>query len=244
MLYNRQGEARARAQALLAELEDANRQLAEYAARVEELTLANERQRMARELHDTLSQGLAGLILQLEAADAHLAQRPRRAGAGDRRSRPCSRRAPPWPTPAGRSATCARRPPGEPRPGGVRAPGDRALHRGHRHPLPSGDRPARAAAAGAVRGGAAHGGRGADQHRPPRARQPVPGARWPRADGWLEVRIADDGAGFDPADAESQAGHYGLLGMRERARLAGGTLDDRQPPGAGTTLVLRLPLED
>ena len=65
---------------LLAELETANRQLTEYAARVEDLTIAAERQRMARELHDTLSQGLAGLILQLEAADAHLAaNRPERA---------------------------------------------------------------------------------------------------------------------------------------------------------------------
>ena len=52
----------------------ANRRLADYAGRVEELTLANERQRMARELHDTLSQGLAGLILQLEAVEAHLEQ--------------------------------------------------------------------------------------------------------------------------------------------------------------------------
>jgi NarL family two-component system sensor histidine kinase YdfH len=41
--------------------------------RVQDLTLANERQRMARELHDTLAQGLAGLILQLEAASTHLA---------------------------------------------------------------------------------------------------------------------------------------------------------------------------
>ncbi|MCL4393949.1 MAG: histidine kinase dimerization/phosphoacceptor domain-containing protein [Chloroflexi bacterium] len=72
-MYSRQGEARARAQALLAELESAHRQLSEYALRVEDLTIANERQRMARELHDTLAQGLAGLILQLEAADSHLA---------------------------------------------------------------------------------------------------------------------------------------------------------------------------
>jgi len=56
----------------LLKLEAANRQLSEYAARVEDLTIAAERQRMARELHDTLSQGLAGLILQLEAVDAHL----------------------------------------------------------------------------------------------------------------------------------------------------------------------------
>ena len=56
------------------------------------------------------------------------------------------------------------------------------------------------------------------------------------ADGWLEVRVADDGAGFDPAAAEGQAGHYGLLGMRERARLAGGTLEvtSRPAPGPGS----------
>jgi len=71
-LYMRQVEAREKAQSLTIELERANRQLSEYAAQVEDLTIANERQRMARELHDTLSQGLAGLILQLEAADAHL----------------------------------------------------------------------------------------------------------------------------------------------------------------------------
>ena len=73
-LYMRQIEARAQAQDLLNELEKANQQLSDYADRVEDLTIANERQRMARELHDTLSQGLAGLILQLEAADAYLIQ--------------------------------------------------------------------------------------------------------------------------------------------------------------------------
>jgi len=79
-LYVRQTEAREQAQTLLTELEAANRQLSEYAVQVEDLTIAAERQRMARELHDTLSQGLAGLILQLEAADAHLTkEHPERA---------------------------------------------------------------------------------------------------------------------------------------------------------------------
>ena len=79
-LYIRQLEAREQAQALLTELEAANRQLSEYATQVENLTIVAERQRMARELHDTLSQGLAGLILQLEAADAHLTkEHPERA---------------------------------------------------------------------------------------------------------------------------------------------------------------------
>jgi two-component system, NarL family, sensor histidine kinase YdfH len=40
--------------------------------KVEELTLVNERQRMARDLHDTLSQGLAGVVMQLEAVNANL----------------------------------------------------------------------------------------------------------------------------------------------------------------------------
>ncbi len=71
-LYQRQMDAREKAQDLAKQLEDANQQLSEYAARVEDLTLLAERQRMARELHDTLSQGLVGLILQLEAVDAHL----------------------------------------------------------------------------------------------------------------------------------------------------------------------------
>ncbi len=72
-LYVRQAEARERAELLATELETANHQLTEYAARVEDLTIVAERQRMARELHDTLAQGVAGLVLQLEAVKAHLA---------------------------------------------------------------------------------------------------------------------------------------------------------------------------
>ncbi|MDF2792192.1 MAG: sensor histidine kinase, partial [Neobacillus sp.] len=65
VIYNRQVNARLRMQYYLQELETAHQ-------KVEKLTLANERQRMARDLHDTLAQGLAGLIMQLEATDAHL----------------------------------------------------------------------------------------------------------------------------------------------------------------------------
>ncbi|PYI53359.1 sensor histidine kinase [Paenibacillus flagellatus] len=64
-LFFHQVEARVRTQAFLQELEVAHRQ-------VEELTLTTERQRMARDLHDTLAQGLSGLIMQLEAINAHL----------------------------------------------------------------------------------------------------------------------------------------------------------------------------
>jgi signal transduction histidine kinase len=57
----------------------------------------------------------------------------------------------------------------------------------------------------------------------------------------LTLSITDDGRGFDPA-APAPAGHLGLVGMRERARAVGGTLDIESEPGRGTTLRLSVPL--
>lgn len=54
-------------QLTLEKLEFANQQ-------VEQLTLQNERQRVARDLHDTLAQGLVSLNMQLEAVDIHLSR--------------------------------------------------------------------------------------------------------------------------------------------------------------------------
>ena len=71
-MFRRQLEVREKTQRLLDELQTAHAQLAAYAERVEELTLTTERQRMARELHDTLAQGLTGLVLQLEAVSTHI----------------------------------------------------------------------------------------------------------------------------------------------------------------------------
>jgi len=70
VLFRKQLESSERAQALASDLKDANQQLVAYANRNEALTLQAERERMARELHDTLAQGVAGLILQLEALKA------------------------------------------------------------------------------------------------------------------------------------------------------------------------------
>ena len=75
MIFNLQLEERRKAEELAETLESANAKLAAYAARNESLTLQAERERMARELHDTLAQGLAGLILQLEALKAYQEQK-------------------------------------------------------------------------------------------------------------------------------------------------------------------------
>jgi len=54
-----------------------------------------------------------------------------------------------------------------------------------------------------------------------------------------ELRIRDDGVGFDPV--ASRGDGLGLDGMAERARLIGGELDLRSSPGSGTELTLRVP---
>lgn len=72
VVLNQQLAERQKAVELAESLESANAKLAAYNAKIESLTLQNERQRMARELHDTLAQGVAGLVLQLEAIKAHL----------------------------------------------------------------------------------------------------------------------------------------------------------------------------
>ncbi|WP_262314746.1 sensor histidine kinase [Lacticaseibacillus parakribbianus] len=70
--FQQQQAARQRAEDLVSELKIAYSQ-------VEESTVRTERQRVARELHDTLTQGLAGTVMQLEAAQAFM-----QAGKDDR----------------------------------------------------------------------------------------------------------------------------------------------------------------
>jgi signal transduction histidine kinase/ligand-binding sensor domain-containing protein len=53
--------------------------------------------------------------------------------------------------------------------------------------------------------------------------------------GWV-LTVTDDGVGFDP---EGERSGHGLLGMEERARLLGGSLEVDSAPGAGTTVRLR-----
>lgn len=58
---------------------------------------------------------------------------------------------------------------------------------------------------------------------------------------WLEV--ADDGIGLDAAPRPDGA-HYGIVGMRERVDALGGTLALGQRPGSGTLLRVRIPLKE
>ena len=59
------------------------------------------------------------------------------------------------------------------------------------------------------------------------------------AGGAIDVEVADDGAGFDRASTGSGTG-LGLIGMRERLRLVGGTLTVESRPGGGTRIRARV----
>ena len=59
----------------------------------------------------------------------------------------------------------------------------------------------------------------------------------------LTLQIQDNGCGFDPRKAPAP-GHYGLLGMRERIHLIGGQLSLDSAIGQGTCLQARLPLAE
>lgn len=62
-------------------------------------------------------------------------------------------------------------------------------------------------------------------------------------DDRLTMSIVDDGVGFDTAVAlRGKAGHFGCIGVRERARKLGGSVEWHSAPGAGTTVEVTVPL--
>jgi signal transduction histidine kinase len=57
------------------------------------------------------------------------------------------------------------------------------------------------------------------------------------ADGHVSVHVEDDGVGFDPAASTG----VGLAGLRDRAEEVGGAVDVRSAPGEGTRVTVRVP---
>jgi NarL family two-component system sensor histidine kinase YdfH len=235
-LYMRQTEARERAQILAAELETANIQLTEYAARVEDLSIANERQRMARELHDTLSQGLAGIILQLEATEAHLANNhPEKAQNIISNAKQQAR------------STLA----------GARAAID-DLRTPLLDDLDSALRLEISQFTGTT-GIPCHFQADPTSHLPAPILETIIRAvtesltniaRYAEAkkvemklsttDQHLWITIQDDGKGFDPENIPP--GHYGILGIHERLRLHNGKLTINSAPNQGTVVTIQIPI--
>ncbi|MGH2472732.1 MAG: sensor histidine kinase [Candidatus Limnocylindria bacterium] len=69
------------------------------------------------------------------------------------------------------------------------------------------------------------------------------GMAWSRANDTWVLHVTDDGMGFDLVKAARHKKSVGLLSMRERAELIGGTLQIQSTPGKGTAVTLLLPVE-
>ncbi len=75
----RANDARRESQALLVELQEAHEQLQEYALHAEEMAVVEERNRLAREMHDTIGHRLTVASVQLEGAQRLCSRDPERA---------------------------------------------------------------------------------------------------------------------------------------------------------------------
>ena len=201
-----------------------------------------ERERIARELHDTLLQGMQGLIWRFQAAaDRIPADAPARQLMeqsldradellGESRDKVKDLRPA---TSEGADLAQALAAEGEQFAQASRreVPRERSGHA----PRPASDR---------ARGRIHHRPRGdgnAFRHADARDIE----AEVTYGDMALHVRIRDDGRGISAAvlDAGGKPGHFGLLGMRERAKKLGAHLEVWSKPGAGTEVDLRVPAD-
>lgn len=64
--------------------------------------------------------------------------------------------------------------------------------------------------------------------------------RFARQAGEMVITIRDNGIGFDPTVIP--AGHYGMIGMKERASLLGGSLEIHSEIGSGSAFTIRVPV--
>jgi signal transduction histidine kinase len=227
-----------REQRARAELAEAHRRLREYAAQAERLATAQERNRVARDIHDGLGHALTVVQMQVKAAravlaidvaraDAVLAKAQRQAEealAEVRRSVAVLREprpAPPLPE-ALRALADETSAAGVPTELGVSGPArtlpaeaEESLYRAAQEGLTNVRKHARASRAELV----------LDYSRPAAVR--------------LEVR--DDGTGAAAGPEAATASGFGLLGVRERAARVGGRMSIESAPGRGSTLRVEVP---
>jgi two-component system, NarL family, sensor histidine kinase YdfH len=240
ILYLQQSQSQVQLEQAHLELQAAHSRLAASTRQIETLTLLTERQRMARELHDTLVQGIAGMIMQLEVTSAHI----------DRKNYLQAQYV------LSQALSCAR---------------TTLLDARHAITDLRSRTPRMDQFVESVQEEIAHFfqttgivchvhlddlirtpphhcehvlcviGEGlSNVARHAQAQQVSVEARV--VERWLEITVRDDGQGFDPASQDLHTGHYGLLGLQERAHLVEGTLSLSSSDGEGTTLRFRVPL--
>ncbi|WP_186316081.1 sensor histidine kinase [Catellatospora sichuanensis] len=218
------------------ELTRAHEQLREYALQVERLAVAQERNRVARDIHDGLGHSLTVVQMQVKAARAVLGTDPARADAVLAKAQVQAEEA----LAEVRRSVGAMR---EPRPQVPLAEALRVLaEQTSASGVPTSldvtgqARPLVNAAQESLYRAAQEGLTNVRKHaRATRAELVLDYTR-PAA---VRLEVRDDGTGI-PAEADGPRG-FGLLGVRERAAHAGGRMSIESAPGRGATLCVEVP---
>ena len=63
-----------------------------------------------------------------------------------------------------------------------------------------------------------------------------------RSNGFVKMKMHDDGIGFDVEQATHKHESFGLSGMRERVALLGGKIEIQSSPGKGTRVEIAIPV--
>jgi len=204
-----------------------------------ELGAAEERNRLAREIHDTLAQGLTAITLQLETADALLESNPKNARTAVQKALNLTRANL---EEARRSVLDLRAAPLERR---TFCDALKALVEQYgaewkletEFELIGGERPLPVRIEAGLYRMAQEALTNVVRH----ARAKHVCVHLTTSPSEIELVVEDDGQGFD---TEALAkGRFGLVGLNERARLLGGTLEVCSVPGEGTELKITVPLE-
>lgn len=231
-------QSRQKIETLAIELRDANQKLSEYAAKVEELATMKERNRMAREIHDSLGHYLTVVNVQIGAARAIMAQNPVRAEDALQKAQKLTQEGL---QEVRQSVRALREDPTETRPlldnlrGLVEASNSAGIPteltvKGEPRPLPHNIERTlyRAVQEGLT-----------NTRKYAQASHAAIHLSYEENPSQVTLGMTDDGLGSaDPT------GGYGLLGMRERVQLLGGKMAIQTAPQEGFHLTVQIPTDE
>jgi signal transduction histidine kinase len=218
-------------------LHNANNQLRHYASTLEQLAISRERNRIARELHDTLAHTLSGLSVQLESVKAYWEVDSAVALSMLERSLEATR--------SGLEETrrvlkAVRASPLEDLGLGlaITQTAQEAAKRGNLSldlAIPDPVQPLSPDIEQCVYRVAQEAITNVLYHANATCLQ----VHLQQGDEHITLRVKDDGHGFDPK-SKKKSGHFGLTGMHERARVMGGSLMVESQSGSGTVVTLTI----
>jgi signal transduction histidine kinase len=229
------GEANRRLEATISENEVLHRQLLTQAR---EAGVIDERRRMAREIHDTLAQGLTGIVTQLQAAEQAASRAPGDLAGWRRHVAAATQLARDSLTEARRSVEALR-----PEPLECGRLGEALAGVAERWSTLNGI-PAQVTTTGTVRQvepEAEFALLRAAQEALANVAKHAHATRVGLTVSYMESEVAldvrDDGVGFDPGEADG----FGLVAMRQRIAALSGTLQVESEPGGGTAISACVP---